>query len=715
MNAFLLLRSAAFSKEQYLIKLFILYIVIITSSCYGQGSSSPDTLLQPVKTSVTVSERLDNQISTASSATRTDTLLLDLPISVQAVSRKLIEDQQALGMNDVVRNVSGVTVPNSSGGRAEDVLMRGFTTSAQFKDGFRNDYQSNRAPAELQNIERVEVLKGPSSATFGRLDPSGTINMLTKRPLEDQQVTLGYMTGNWRLRRPTLDATGSLNRSKTLLYRLNFAYEQGDSFRDFLHRDKTFVAPSLSWRLGDHHFFRLDGEYLGGSSFVDRGLLAIGDRPANLPVSRFLGDPAISYPYEQGKAGGAYTGILNPHWTVNSAFRASWAQANYDGRQPNRLRPDNRTLELTTNFSNQWLTTQYWNNDIVGKVSTGKIEHTILGGIDLNRETFDSVSRAGARVTLDIYQPRYDLWAPVSAGDLPLSASSFTRNLFGGGFVQDQIRLRSNLKVLAGVRWDIAQLESLNRAQTSRTNARNTAWTPRLGIVYNPIPVMSVFANYSKSFNPQSGVTFTGDTFSPERGTQYEAGVKFDMLRSRIISSASVFQVEKTNVLTRDPLNEGFSIQVGAQRARGFEYDLTSQITRGWTVVAGYAYNKPVITADNTYRVGNYLLSAPRNSGSVWTTYELQGGFARGLGLGAGVFAVGQRWGDLENSFIVPGYARVDGSVFYKFYQREKVRWRLSVNINNIGDRTYYDGVRGRLGIVPGPARFVTASLHITL
>jgi len=689
-----------------------LWILTAGFAAFGDEKTKTDNQLQPVKTSITVTEKLDNQVTQAASATKTDTPILDIPQSIQVISLKLIEDQQALTFNDAIRNVSGVTVPNSSGGRLEDMNIRGFTTSMQFKDGFRNDFQSNRAANEMQNIERIEVLKGPSSGVFGRLEPGGTVNVLTKRPQERHRAVIGYQTGTWRLRRPTLDLTGPLNKSKSLLYRFNFAYDQADSFRDTLRRDKVFAAPSLTWRLGDRNFFRVNGEYLGGSNILDRGLTALGNRPDyRLPVSRYLGDPAIPYNYEQGFAAVAWDRILSPRWTFKSAFRASAVQAAYDGRQPRALAANNRTLSLNTNFSNQWLTTQYFTNDLVGKFSTGTLDHTFLAGLDLNRETFDSLSRTGANVNIDILEPNYA--ALPAPGNPPVTASSLSRNLYGGAYLQDQVKVTNWLKFMAGIRYDIAQLRNDNRFANRRTNFRNTAPVPRVGVVVQPKPWVSIYANWSKSFNPQSGVSFVGEPFQPERGSQYEAGVKFDALRSRIIATAAVFRIEKTNVLTADPLQAGFSIQVGAQRNRGFEFDLTSQLTRQWTLVTGYAHNKPVITADNTYRPGNFLLSAPRNSGSLWTSYEFDGGFAKGLGIGGGIFAVGSRWGDLENSFIVPGYARVDGAVYYKWFQQDKLRSRLSLNFNNLTDRRYYEGVRGRLGIVPGAPRSLTAGLQV--
>lgn len=304
---------------------------------------------------------------------------------------------------------------------------------------------------------------------------------------------------------------------------------------------------------------------------------------------------------------------------------------------------------------------------------------------------------------LDIFRPDYSVFP--AAIPLGLSSASLGLNRYGGIYLQDQVKLTRRVKVLLGGRYDIAQISSKTYLTGARTNFRNTAFVPRVGAVYNTTDATSVYFTYGKSFQPLGGLTVTGDTFEPERGDSYEGGFKAELLDRKITATAALFQVRRSGILTADPLNEGFSIQVGEQRNRGFELDVLGRPMSNWTLVLNYAHNDPVITRDNIYRPGNYILSTPFNTGAIWSTYELGRGFARGLSFGGGVSAVGRRWADLENTAVVPGYARTDLALAYRIYRGDRVRYRINVNMNNLFDRYYFEGVRGRAGIVPGAPR----------
>lgn len=675
----------------------------------GQSANLEIVLtLAPVRTEVIVTAE-EGLVPTASStATRTATPLLDLPQSVQIIPRALLEDQQALSVADIVKNVSGITVPNSSGSRAEDLNFRGFTTGAIFKDGFRNDGFANRTANEVANIERVEVVKGPSSTMFGRLDPAGMVNFVTKQPLPRHYLNLQLQHGSFHLWRPTLDASGPLTRDGSLLYRLNFAWLDSDSFRDFLYHRRVFVAPALTWNIRANTTLKFYSEYLGGENFIDRGIVAIGDRPAPLPVTRFLGSNKVPYPYKQGKIGLTFEHFFGPNWSFRSSERSSVNFAAYNGWQPTGLLANiagGTLLSVTEGYTDQNLRIHQWFNDLTGRVRTGSIEHTLLIGFDLNSQSFDSETYAGGRrtVRIDIFKPDYSVFP--NAIPLALSSASLGLNRYGGLYVQDQIRLTSRLKVLLGGRYDVAQIATRNYLNNARTNYRNTAFVPRAGVVFNTTAATSLYFTYGKSFQPQGGLTVTGSTFEPERGDSYEGGFKAELLNRKLTATTALFQVRRSGILTSDPLNEGFSIQVGEQRNRGLEFDLLGRPRENWTLVFNYAHNSPLITRDNVYRPGNSIISTPFNTGALWSTYEFSKGRARGFSLGGGVNAIGRRWADLENTAIVPGFLRTDLSFGYRIFRHDRLRYRLNFNLNNLFNRYYFEGVRGRAGIVPGAPR----------
>lgn len=658
---------------------------------------------------------VDYRAETSTTAMRADIALRDTPQSIQVITKQVMEEQGAVSINDVVRNVSGVSVPNSSGARAQDFTIRGFTSSRNsYRDGFRNDFNSNRSAHELSNVERVEVLKGPASVLYGRLDPSGVVNMVTKKPLPEHYFSLTFYGGKYNFYRPQLDLSGPLNRNRTALYRLNAAYENADSFRQFNQRERLFLAPVVTWQAAEKTTLTFDGELMRGSSLIDRGLVALNDAAGNagrggiapVPLGRFFGDPSIPYKYQQGRAGAQLYHVFDPNRSARSAFRITLNKANYHSSQPRRVRPDNQILELSLDFSDQGLQTYYWQNDINAKVDLGGLKHHFVFGFDMGRERFASNNLSGATRTINIFNPVYSF----VRGPVSLRGDSTTVNDSGGLYAQDLIALRQNLKLLIGGRFDYYDQTNDNRFAGTRQNAIDRAWTPRLGLVYQPIEPVSLYVSYSRSFQPLLQQTYELAPFKPETGEQYEAGVKLDALDRRVTSTIAVYQVKRQNVTTADNrpgIPSGFSVQLGEQRSRGVEFDLSTRITRRWNALFSYGYTKAIVTNDNTRTgqtpiVGNVLQGTPHHTGSLWTSYELDKGLLRGLGAGAGLFGVGRRFGDNEHTFEVPGYMRADAAVFWKIYRADKLRYRLAVNLSNLLDKQYYEGVRGPLGVVPG-------------
>jgi iron complex outermembrane receptor protein len=644
----------------------------------------------------------------ATTALRTDIALRDTPQSIQIITKQVIEEQAAVTASDVVRNVSGVSVPNSSGGRAEDFTVRGFTSSGNtYKDGFRNDFNSNRAYHEFSNVERVEVLKGPASVLYGRLDPSGVVNMVTKRPLAEHYFSLTFLGGSFNFQRPQIDLSGPLNRNKSLLYRFNAAYDHSDAFRDFNERERVFIAPVVTWIAGASTTITFDGEAMRGSSLIDRGLIAIDSGIAPVPLSRYLGDPAIPYKYRQGRAGAQVYHVFNPGWSLRSMFRAAGNKANYHSRQPSRLLDDDRTLLLNLNYSDQSLQTYYWQNDTSGKFSTSRLKHQVVFGFDLGRERFATNGINGPQRPIDIYNPVYS-FAP---GLLAPQNDSATVNDSVGIYGQDLLFLRDDLKLLVGGRFDYFDQLNDNRLTGVVRTAIDRKFTPRLGLVYQPVEPISLYASWSRSFQPQLQLTYDNQPFKPETGEQYEAGLRIEAFNKRLTSMIAVYQITKQNVATPDirpGVPSGFSVQLGEQRSRGFEVDLSAQLTRRWNLLFTHGYTNALVSEDSARPgaipiVGNALLGVPRHTGSLWSSYEFDRRSLRGLGFGAGLFGVGRRFGDNEHTFEVPGYLRADMSVFYRIYKADRVKYRFALNLNNLLDKKYYEGVRGRLGIVPGP------------
>jgi len=663
---------------------------------------------------VTVSANGGPVISATDIGTRTETALRDIPQSLQIVPHQVIEQEQAHSMNDVLRNVAGVTIPWTSGGRYESITIRGFTTLNQFKDGFRNDSGSNHAPVELSNVERVEVLKGPSSTVFGRLDPSGVVNIVTRAPLSQRLFTASLTSGSFQYNQINLDWTGPINPSKTLLYRVAASGLDTLSFRNYAYTKRGFIAPVFSWMATPSLSIRFYSEFLIQNSVNDQGIVAVGTRPANIPISTYLGDPTLTAPDRQGKAGVNIDKVLKNGWVLRSYERSSVGVSIYNSRTAKSLAADNKTLSLNDFTSEQNFQTHYWINEAVGHLKSGPIDHTILGGFELDRELNPNYQKqsTGAVPKLNIYAPNY---AALPARNLVLNISNNSIGDFGGWYVQDQVKLLNNLKVTGGIRYDIAKLVTDQYFPTpTHTPQRNTAWSPRAGLVYQPAHEVSLYATFSKSFQPQTGVAFNGSAFDPMRGRLLETGVRFTSPLQRYTATISAYNITQTNVLTADPDHDNFSIAVGEQRSKGIDFDSTLQLTPGWNVIAGYAYDIPQITKDNTYAVGNMLAGAPRHTGNFWTHYTRMYGPLQGLGAGAGIFGAGKRFGDLPNDYLLPGYARVDGNVSYTRSLKEKTKLLVNFNVQNVADRRYFEGGSTRFRLAPGTPRAYVGSIQFS-
>jgi iron complex outermembrane receptor protein len=271
------------------------------------------------------------RVPNASTATKTDTPIRDIPASIQVIPREIIQDQAATNVKETLRNVSGITYSSSSGNRSESFILRGFDAQ-QFENGFRNDFFSQRTERDLANIEQVEVLKGPASILFGRLEPSGVVNFVTKQPLRDPLYDLSFTAGSYSFYRPTADLSGPLTADKNLAYRFNIAYENAGSFRDRVQSERIFLAPTLSWQISPDTKLSFEVTHLRDRRPIDRGIVVLSNNQiADIPISRVLGDPTQQESFTESRATLALEHRFNPNLSLKSAFRYSNATENGPG------------------------------------------------------------------------------------------------------------------------------------------------------------------------------------------------------------------------------------------------------------------------------------------------------------------------------------------------------------------------------------------------
>ncbi len=650
---------------------------------------------------ILVRREIQNQyvVPNTTTGTRTDTPLRDIPQSVQVIPQRVIQDQQATRIEEVVRNVSAVTFLGETDGRGPRFSIRGFDNAPILRDGFLFRSFSGQS-LEVQNLAQVEVLKGPASILSGDLEPGGIINVVRKRPLSEPFYNVQLQVGNRNFVSPSFDISGPLTADRSLLYRLNALYQNRDSFRDFDNSYNRFsIAPALTWKIGSRTDLNVIFEYIRDDNPADFGTVAFGNRIGNIPRGRVTNDPSDVIKNTFSDLGYDLEHRFSDNWKLRNAFRFTHASFNY-GRNKNDviLLPaflDEETGILTRFFADQFGDTQNYNlyTNIQGNFSTGSIRHTLLFGFDLGRANTYSETTVDFNnpSPLNIFNPVYGTIPKPNANTLSPFDDQRTQQDRLGIYLQDQVKLLDNLIVLAGIRYDTVKQTLTSNLSESRETQYNDAFTPRVGIVYQPIEAISIYGSYSRSFVPNTVSTAEGNLLDPEQGEGFEVGVKAQLMENRLFATLAYFDITKRNVAAPDPnaVLPGFFVATGKERSRGVEFDLTGRILPGWNIIASYAFINAKIAADNDSEiVGNRIVGVPQHSASLWTTYEIQTGNLQGLGFGLGFNFVGEREGDLANSFQADSFFLMNAAISYR-----RNNWRAQINFNNLFNANYIEAI----------------------
>jgi iron complex outermembrane recepter protein len=629
------------------------------------------------------------RVTEASTATKLDVPLRDVPASVQVIPKEVIQDRQVIRLNELADNVSGVRPQETYGGLAsQGYFIRGFSTGFEtLRDGFK-DF-GFISPRDVANIERVEFLKGPASVLYGSAtSPGGVVNTITKKPLAEPFYQLNGTIGNNDFYRTSIDFSAPLLENRAAIYRINAAYENAKSFRDFVENESTFIAPIITVKAGERTNLTFGYEYQKYDYTFERGFPSNSKVVFDLPISRFLGEPNLN----RGELkSNNFTYTLesefgyNNNWKFRQAFNVINVSGNTRGAQPRRVNTDGQTVARGYRNVDESQNNLSFQNEISGKFNTGSIVHNMLVGVELSHYKYSYDFLSGSIGDLDIFNPVYGAPAPT---DLSRSNEEY-----GGDniavYLQNLVELTPQIKLLAGGRFDT--VDSVYRDVETGTvydETSDSKFSPRLGLVYQPTDFTSIYASWTNSFNPQIfGRTRNNEPFKPETAEQFEVGIKQEFLNKRLSATLAYFDITKKNVLTTDPEDDNFSIQTGEQKSRGVELDVVGEILPGWKIIGTYTYTDANISQDNdSSLVNNRLVGVPYNSASLWTTYELQQGNLQGLGLGLGVVYVGEREASLPNNLKITSYVRTDASIFYK-----RDNWRAALNFKNLFDTKYYE------------------------
>ncbi len=691
-----------------------LALTITPESGFVAEANGEDNALRLV---VTGENEDDYRVPNASTATRTDTPVLDIPASIQVIPQQVLEDQQVTRLDEALSNVSGVTFGGTFVNTSLNFNIRGFDAPT-LRNGFRDFGGFTGVSPTITNLERVEVLKGPASILYGEVQPGGLINLVTEQPLSEPTYELAARVGNRGVFQPPVDLSGPITPAQRLLYRLNASYFHDDGFTDFDQDiEQTFVAPVLAWQISERTNLTINAEYLNDQQPFETGLVAFGDGVVDAPFDRIISEPDNFTDSELFRIGYDLKHDFNEQWHIRNAFE----YYNRDLQNVSALPLEfDETTGFVTRFpSQQELDTENFSlqTNIVGEFATGSVGHTLLAGVDLNR-TEDSEVTGFDFFTpsfLDIFNPVYGL-VTIDEDNLPLFADNDIQTDRLGIYLQDQIDITDNLILLAGIRYDTVEQETTNNPTDlnpigSKTTQNDDAWTPRVGIVYQPADFLSLFASYSQSFTPNPGTTAAGDPLEPEEGEGFEIGIKAELLEGDLLATLAYFDITRQNVATPDPLDPFSSVATGKQRSQGVELDIVGEIMPGWNIIASYAYTDARVTEDNVIPDGNGLFNAPEHSASLWTTYEITSGELQGLGFGAGFNFVGERDGDLDNSFVLDDYFLTNAGVFYR-----RDSWRFALNAKNLFDVDYIAASNNSRtsGLEPGAPFTIVGSVSVT-
>ncbi|MCK0511378.1 TonB-dependent receptor [Aromatoleum buckelii] len=627
--------------------------------------------------------------------TKTDTPLKEVPASITVVPGEVIQDQAMRGMSDVLRYVPGVTAAQGEGNRDQMVIRGNNTTADFFVNGIRDDAQIFR---DVYNLERVEVLKGPGGMTFGRGGAGGVVNRVTKRPVFGHFGEASLTVGSWDQLRGTVDVGEKINDAAA--WRLNAMAEKANSFRDGVDLERYGINPTITFTAGGNTALTLGFEHFRDERTADRGVPSQNGRPFDDSRSRFFGNADQS---ESLTGVDALTAVIEHDFggvQLRNSFRAAQYDKFYQNVFAGSAINGGGTLTLSAyNNSNDRLNV-FNQTDLTTKFAIGGLQHTLLAGIELGYQDSDSRRKSGQFAPGTNVVPAGNPFGTAisfnpTAGDANNNVESNTYAIY----LQDQIALNEQWKVLAGLRYDKFDVDfNDKRANPADLSTTDEEVSPRFGVIWTPTAAQTYYASYSYSFLPageQLSLSPTTEDLKPEKAINYEIGARWDLAPALTLSTA-VFRLDREDVRAADPLNPGFFVQTGEQRTEGFEIGLQGQVTPWWQVFAGYANLDSEITkSTSSGPKGRKVGLVPDHMASIWNRFDL----GQGWGVGLGVINQSSSYTSFTNSVKLPSFTRVDGAVYYTFNDRKT---RLALNVENITDKEYFPTAHSDNNISPG-------------
>jgi iron complex outermembrane receptor protein len=658
--------------------------------------------------------------------TKTNTPLLEVPQAISVVGRDQIRDMGAQSVVQALGYTAGVATnqsPNDT--RFETLRIRGFQP-VLYLDGMQLPYGASmfgQPKVDLNLLERIEVLKGPSSSLYGQLAPGGMVNLVSRLPSATPTNSVEFLANSWGRAQTNFDV-GGVDAKGDFMYRIAGTLHDGGTQVDFVNDFRGAIAPSFTWKPdADTSFTFLSGYQRDITGLELQFFPAVGTLLPNpngrVPLTKFLGEPGFDrFDRAQAWVGYQFEHSFNDMWTVRQNVRYfdletnTYAVAGGGALGITALQPNLQTLNRGAFTFPENATAFTMDSQAEARFATGSISHIALLGSDYRHATSELNEGFATAPAINLYNTVYG--APIAMPPITINTGQVQNQL--GFYAQDQMALGGWRLTLSG-RHDSVDTDTLNFIKGTDQSQNDEAFSGRAGLNYVFDFGLSPYVAYARSFQPTLGLTQAGTPFNPTTGQQVEVGTKYQPVGTNLMLTAALFNIVQQNVTTPDPTNALFSVQTGEVRSQGAELEAVASLTEGLKLIASYTYTDAIVTKTNiATQLGKQLIVMPRNEAALWADYTFQQGKLAGFGGGGGVRYIGDSFGDAANTIAIPGYALFDAALHYDLsYVDPRLRGvKLAINATNLFDKYYVATCTSLNACFLGAGRAVTGSIRYT-
>ena len=654
------------------------------------------------------------------SAVRSGLKPFDIPQSIQTIDNEVIAQQQAIRLSEVIKNANGVYVGSARGGTQESFWSRGYDMSANnmFRNGFR--YNSGSIP-EVSSLDKVEFLKGGSAILYGNVAPGGILNLVTKTPSFKKGGEIALQTGSYAFYKPSIDFYGPLNKS--IAYRLNASYENSESFRDIVKRERYYINPSFLFNLSPKTQLTLQGDFMNDDWTPDFGTILIGKQIIDVPRGNYYGALWSNGNTKTSSASALLNHSFNKNWKLS--FNSSYQNYDREWKGTERIQ--------ITNPNGTWSRPLGQNKNlesIVGEqislqgcFKTGTIKHQTFSGIDFENSVATANTFLFSPATYDTinvfsFDPNNQTTTEPNAVNTQKVLTTTNRL---GMYFQDLISFTEKFKMLAGIRWSWQEAQAETHklidnpvSITKGLQLKDKAFSPKIGLIYQPDKNSSVFASYSNSFTPNTGTTVNLQPIEASIIDQFEMGIKKDFWNGILSMNMTIYQITNSNLAQTAEFkadgitsNTDTNLKVlnGETKSQGIEMDITAKPIEGLNITAGYSYNDSYYSKTNPvnggFIEGDRLVRTPANTANLSFFYNVPFGKLKGFSFGAIGNYIGNRFGGWNDQYVVnaatgevtindrdiplQGYTNLDLSAGYSYK-----KWSILCKISNLTNTLNY-------------------------